>query len=324
MVATIRGGATVSGASVRVTALDISGPPRYSTAPPSSSPSASAWPSAWRWPPPTCRSSSTRPSRTPPSRPPATSPSSPSRSNADAYTLVLSISVAIGIAADGAIAIATVGGSTTARIDGAVVSAGALTVVATTEARSHAKTEGAPAPSSPSPPCCPRPRRRSRRRRALVLGPSSRPPEPSSSRPRGRGHRQDRDDVRRALRRRCRVPRGVGGRSDATDSGAVRALVGDGLDVVAGGAMSVTATSTTLTKATSNAGALAGGAIVVPTAYATHSADTVAAVGADTGVSARRCSCGLAPTRRCGSTSSRSPSASSAAPVPTPRRSRRG
>ena len=207
--------------------------------------------------------------------------------DADAYNLVLSISVAIGIAGAGASAIATVGGSTTARIDGAVVSAGAVTVVATTNARSHAKTEGgagaivsiaamlATATTSLTTTA---------RIGAGALVTASGAIVVQATRTGVTGKTES--TLGEIFVGGAGFLTGVGGRSEATDNGAVRALVGDGLDVVAGGAMSVTATSTTITKATSNAGALAGGAIVVPTAYATHSADTVAAVGADTGVSA--------------------------------------
>ena len=63
------------------------------------------------------------------------------------------------------------------------------------------------------------------------------------------------------------------------------AAVADGV-VVTTGVMVVTATSVTLTKGVARGGAGGGVAVIVPNARATHSGDTLASVGADTGVTA--------------------------------------
>ena len=78
---------------------------------------------------------------------------------------------------------------------------------------------------------------------------------------------------------------GAGGKATAVDSGDVTAAVADGVEVTTG-VMVVRATSTTLTRGFAQAGGLAGVAVVVPIVHATHSADTLASVGADTGVQA--------------------------------------
>ena len=63
-----------------------------------------------------------------------------------------------------------------------------------------------------------------------------------------------------------------------------RRSIGDNSAVAAGGAVTVAATSLTLTKAVARGGTGGGVATIVPIAHATHSGDTTAAVGSNTGV----------------------------------------
>ncbi len=208
--------------------------------------------------------------------------------DADAVTFVLSIAAGLGGAGAGADAVANVGGATTARIGaGAVVSTGALTVQATTDARSHARSDGGSGGIVAI---------------GAMLAEATTTVVTSATI--GTGVVISRSTSIDVTARRVGTDgladttlaetvvggvgllAGAGARSRATDSGAVRALVGDGLDVTTSGTMTVTATSTTSTKATTSGGALGGAVVLVQPTFATHSAETSAVVGADTGVQA--------------------------------------
>ena len=78
---------------------------------------------------------------------------------------------------------------------------------------------------------------------------------------------------------------GSGGHGNATDSGAVTAIIGDDASATAAGAISVTATSVTTTFGKAGGASVAAVvAVFVPVTHATHSATTSAAIGSNTGI----------------------------------------
>ena len=209
--------------------------------------------------------------------------------NAYSYNFVLSIAIAIGGAGAGAVTTSTVSGSTSATVQQAstMTAGGAVTVQATTAARSTAETEGgaggvlaitalfATADLSAT---------------TSATIDASTVSAPSVSVDATRNSIDPPSDSTYAhvvIGQVSFLAGGAGGKAVATDSGAVLAGITGGSTVTSTGAVAVAATNSTSTNAVNNGGS---GSFVftvqVQLTSASNSADTTALVSADSGVRA--------------------------------------